>query len=117
MFGQPFKAVLLFICVYRFGDAVAVEDQPRTLGESYAGFGIISASYAERQSALGVEELRSLFIDKERMQMSGIGEDHGASCRIEHGVNQGDELARRKVFYQQSIELGQNLAGSAAGFG
>ena len=29
--------------------------------------------------------------------MSRVSKDYGAGCRIEHGVNQGDELAGRKV--------------------
>ena len=54
------EAVFFFVRILGFGDAVAVEDQLRSFGQRNLRFGIISATQAQRQSALGVEKVLAL---------------------------------------------------------
>ena len=49
--------------------------------------------------------------------MPGVGEDDAARRGIEHGVNHGDELSRRKILDQHVVQFGQHFARSAASLG
>src|SRR5258708_16357464 len=75
---QPFKAILLFARIHRFGDAVAVKNKARTRGQTYLTLRIISALQTEVQAALHVQETRPAVAVHKRAQMPGIRKGHRA---------------------------------------
>ena len=73
MVAHTLRTILFVGPVRGFGDAVAVEDQPRAFGELNLAFGKFSCSQPQRHSAFAVQKARSLLIHQQRPQVTGAG--------------------------------------------
>ncbi len=115
--SEAVQSVFFVFVVGGFADAVAVKDEARAFGESHCALGVVAATQAQRESALGIEETGSAVVDQKRTQMSGAGECDAAGCRIKDGVDEGDKFSGGKVLHQQAVQFIENFGRSGAGFG
>src|SRR5205085_2614793 len=76
---ESFRTVFLAIWIGDLGDAIAVENQPRALGERNFDFGKFSGQNPQRQSFVSLQETSACLINQQRRKMPGVGEGKGVA--------------------------------------
>ena len=96
-FCKARPAELLVLAIQRFGNAVCVEQQAEITAELHRVLGKLAGKQAERHPGVGVERAHVGSMAEQGPRMPGAGEGERAARRVQHSIDHGDVMFRRKV--------------------